>query len=124
MSCEGHLSAGQSSIEGTVRELKEELGIEVSQDQIQLLSTRRSNAISDTGRISNHFIDIYLLKLDPDVSKLKLQQEELTAVRWMKLDDYIEALESKNPLFRPYDEELEELKSMAGKQPEAAQVFI
>ena len=39
ISCAGHLSAGDESLEGAIRELKEELGLDVRPNELQFIKT-------------------------------------------------------------------------------------
>jgi len=74
----GHPKSGQTSLEGAVTEIEEELGIKVNPDDLRLICARRIDA-------ENVFSDIYYLKLDIELDKLKLQAEEVESVYWFTL---------------------------------------
>ena len=74
----GHPKAGQTSLEGAVTEIKEELGIEVNPKDLRLICARRI----DEDQV---FCDVYYLRQDIDLNALKLQVEEVESVHWFTL---------------------------------------
>jgi len=74
----GHPKSGQTSLEGAVTEIEEELGIKVNPNDLRLICARRIDA-------ENVFSDIYYLKLDIELDKLKLQAEEVESAYWFTL---------------------------------------
>lgn len=90
ISSAGHIPAGVSFRESAVRELKEELGLTVSEDEL-----------TDCGliRISGHsifhgkpFIDeqvskVFYIWKDVEPEQMTLQTEEVSEVRWMLLEE-------------------------------------
>jgi len=72
----GSVVAGESSLQGAVREVKEELNLS--------LDTRTSQLIYQTRRDdSQDFYDIWRFKSDAPVTSLKLQSSEVIAAKWM-----------------------------------------
>ena len=69
----GHPKAGESSLEGIITEIKEELGLTVNPNELKLFKTLKT--IDD-------FIDIYYLKSEIDINKLTLQKEEVEEIKW------------------------------------------
>lgn len=82
ISAAGHIPAGEDSLRGALRELREELGVQARAEELEFLfSTKREIELdSITDRAFN---DIYLLQRDVDLEKLQLQAEEVAAVRWL-----------------------------------------
>lgn len=77
----GHVNSNEIGREALIRECKEELGLEVSDDEIKfLISSTSVNNIS--GYINNHYDEGYLIKKDIDISKLKLQKEEVEDIKY------------------------------------------
>lgn len=64
----GHPLQGEDSITGLIREIKEELNLDIENEEINLLKT----VIDDV-----HIIDIYHIKMNLDNNKIKLQKEEV-----------------------------------------------
>ena len=66
----GHPKSGEDSIQGIISEVKEEIGLELKPDDLQLYYTGRS----DTQRV---FWDDYYIKMDVnDIENLTLQKEQ------------------------------------------------
>lgn len=85
----GHLSAGDSSIQGALRELGEEIGLHAKEEELQYLFTVKENTIKEhEGEtiLDNEITDVYLMRKDIDITNLKLQEEEVSEVRWFSYD--------------------------------------
>ena len=96
----GHVVAGETSIEGAIRETYEELGIETKESDYNFIG----EYIADK---SFEIAQVYLLKMDLDVSKLNLQKEEVSEVKWLSFNDFKNLFYSKE--FVPFDDEYREL---------------
>lgn len=70
----GHPVSGQTSLEGMVTEIKEELGMDVDKEQLKFITTVDRK---------EKFADIYYLEENIDLKDLHIQQEEVEEVRWM-----------------------------------------
>jgi isopentenyl-diphosphate delta-isomerase type 1 len=91
ISSAGHVSAGQTSIEAAVREIEEELGIKINETQLEYLFTYKIKNITNMGAfINNEFDDVYLVKLNLDISKVEIQQEELAEIKFMHYKQFEE----------------------------------
>ena len=69
----GHPKHGESSLEGIVTEIKEELGIDVKKDELTLYKTIKTE---------DDFVDMYYIKKDIDISDIVLQEDEVDSVMW------------------------------------------
>ena len=76
----GRIIAGEDSEQGCVRELKEELGIQVKQKELSFL--RR------IVREDPLIWDIYFTLQDVPVEELRLQKEEVIQARWVSFDQF------------------------------------
>lgn len=97
----GHPISGQTSIEGMVKEIKEELGIEVLEDELRLITTVERK---------KKFADIYYLEKKIDLEKVKVQKEEVDDVTWMTSKD-IEAFYKENKFKKTHYNYYKELTS-------------
>ncbi len=88
ISSAGHLTAGDESLSGAIREIKEELGVDVLPEQLQLIGVRKIAQRPTPTFINSEFQDIYLLRLSLDLSKLTLQEDEVAAVKYVPLDTF------------------------------------
>ncbi len=65
--------SGETSKQGIITEIKEELGIDVVEENIKIFKTIKTE---------DDFVDIYYLKEDIDIKKIKIQKEEVEDVKW------------------------------------------
>lgn len=72
----GSVVAGESSLQGAVREVKEELGLLLDASKAQLIYQTRRDDCQD-------FYDVWRFQSDMPVTSLKLQSSEVIAARWM-----------------------------------------
>lgn len=84
----GHVKTGQTSIEGIIEEVKEELGLTVKENELELLFSGREDE-------SQVFFDLYYMVKDFDTSSLVLQVEEVETVNWMTLAKIEELIQEK-----------------------------
>lgn len=76
----GHPKTGETSLQGMITEIQEEIGLEVNENEIELIYAGRE----DTERV---FFDIYYLKKDFDINTLTLQKEEVEFVEWLTIPE-------------------------------------
>lgn len=81
----GHLMPGQDYLEGTIKELKEELGINLQKDKFHFFQIHK--CISD-----KEFQGIYYIKWDETTDNLILEKEEIDQVKWFSISELIEIL--------------------------------
>lgn len=98
----GHAKTGETSIQAIQTEVKEEIGLDLPEEKIELYFSGRQ----DKERV---FFDDYYIKLDiKDISKLTLQKEEVDSVCWMSADEIVEA-KKNGEFFMNHFEEFETL---------------
>lgn len=103
MSCEGHVSAGDSSRETVLKELGEELGLKVTDEEVQFIYGYKRESVTNNGTyFGYHFIDVYLVRREFPVSELVLQESEVDDARWIRIDDLERSIDQKDPVFRDY----------------------
>ncbi|MBR3672970.1 MAG: NUDIX domain-containing protein [Clostridia bacterium] len=87
----GHPKSGEDSVQGIITEVKEEIGIDLNPEDLQLYYGGRS----EEERV---FWDDYYVKMDvPDIENLELQEEEVASLHWFTKDEIIDLM--KNDLF-------------------------
>ena len=98
----GSLLVGENSEEAILREIKEEIGLEVERKELFLLKTVRRDEEK-----SPRFKDIWILKRDFEIDELFLQKEEVVDAKWVNLDEFIQMIKNKETVdtldFREYD---------------------
>lgn len=82
ISTAGHVSSGGTSIQTAIREVKEELGICLTEQELKFLFHYKRNHRIKEDYISNHIFDVYLvIKEEIDMKKIKKQEEEVDDVK-------------------------------------------
>lgn len=90
ISSAGHIPAGVDYIPSALRELEEELGVRIREDQLIDCGLRRVNV--KTEFYGECFIDaqvsrVFLLWLDMEESEFAVQESEIESVRWMDFEE-------------------------------------
>lgn len=83
----GCVIAGEDSIEGAIREVNEELGILIKQEEYKHITRLKR---------SQCYIDIWEVIKDIDISSCILQENEVDEVKYIKREEFFELLE-KSP---------------------------
>lgn len=87
----GNVLAGEFGFEAIIRECKEELGIELNREDITFIGSTKS--ANKRGKIiNNYFNEYYIANKEVDETKLQLQEEEVSEVKWMDKNEIIEKI--------------------------------
>lgn len=102
----GHPKMGETSFEGIVTEVKEELGINIIKynNDIKLFKTIKDE---------DCFIDLYYLEADIDINSLVLQESEVEEVSYLtekEIDELIRTDQFKDSHAKMYNDCIEYLK--------------
>ena len=87
----GHVLTGEFGFEAAIREAKEELGIDLNKENMTFIGSSISTNIKGD-IVNNHFNEYYIVTKDIDETKLKLQEEEVSEVKWIDKDEIIERI--------------------------------
>ncbi len=79
----GHVIFGESLKAALVREIEEEIGIKVNEEDL----TPIGNKEYTREETNSHITYFYYIKLNLKESDFTIQEEELTEVKWFKIDD-------------------------------------
>lgn len=74
----GHPKSGETPIEGIITEVKEELGLDFSKENLILY---------DFGCDGKDCYKMYFVTKDIDIDDITIQKEELSEVRWFSMDE-------------------------------------
>ena len=83
----GHPKSGESSLEGIISEVYEELGLDISFEEIKLM---KSNVFEKV------IGDIYYVNMEFDLEKIVLQEEEVSDVMLASYSDIINMIKNHN----------------------------
>lgn len=90
----GHPISGESSLEGIVTEIQEELGQSVNQNELTLFKTIMTE---------DDFVDLYYMKKDININDIVLQKEEVEDVKWATKEE-IEQLIEEDKFSKSHEE--------------------
>ena len=91
----GRVVSGETTRQGCIRELKEELGIEAKEEECNLVKSLLKNRL---GMIW----DIYFLRKDVELEDVTLQKEEVSTVKLVNTDEFRDML--KEGIMCEYEE--------------------
>ena len=77
----GSVLAGECSLDGAVREVKEELGIDIKAESLKFIG-------SDMRK--DYIVDIYVCYCEIELERIKMQLEEVIGVKFVSIEELIE----------------------------------
>ena len=87
----GHIKAGESVVDGAIRELKEELGVEAEEKDLQYIAT-----IKSTKNPKNmEFQYVYLLNCNKEIEEYIFEDNEVSEVKYIFYKDLEKMVEEK-----------------------------
>lgn len=116
ISSAGHLTAGDDSLQGAIREIKEELGVDVTPSQLKLIGVRKKADKYSQTFINNEFNDVYLLRLSLDLDKITLQEDEVSEVKYIPINKFRSMIKTRDKTLLMHDDEFEMLFKALGYQ--------
>ncbi len=87
MPCAGHIEAGESIVNGVIREAKEEIGVDISEKDCKLEFEFIEDHAWEIGQV-------FFIKINKKIDEFVLQKEEVEMVKWLNLNDFKELLYS------------------------------
>jgi isopentenyldiphosphate isomerase len=92
ISCAGHLLAGETPEDG-VRELKEELGVEASFEELTPCGVYAKENVFPNGWIDREFCHVFVLERSLPLASYRLQPEEVAGLFRIRLPDVARMLD-------------------------------
>ena len=89
----GHVLAGEFGSQALIREIKEELDIGVAENEVKYLVGSISSNVKGN-IINNHFNECYIVTKDIDISKIKLQEDEVSDIKWFSKQEILNRIDS------------------------------
>ena len=104
ISVAGHISAGETPLDGALREIKEEIGTDADARELEYLTTiHMEYPYPQRGWINREHCYVYLMKKNLDPNKLALQKEEVDAVRFFSPGEFSELIKADRGIIVPHD---------------------
>jgi len=85
ISVAGHIGAGESVLNAAKREVFEEIGLELSEEDLIKIGTRVHQVSHSNGIIDNEHHHVFIAELKKPLSELKIQKEEVAAIQLFDL---------------------------------------
>lgn len=113
ISAAGHVNSGETEIEAVKRELSEEIGLNLEENQIEPFMSYKKEV---NNKIVNkkHLEDIYIAQIDAEsINGFTIQNEEVEQVKWFSINELKELiqnnkLKSRNNMYEKLFKYLEE----------------
>ncbi len=89
VSAAGHIDAGESFISAAVRETKEELGLQLDENDLTKIGVNKHLSIYSNGTIQdNEFHQVYVAELNMELKDLELQEDEVEAIKLVSFKEF------------------------------------
>ena len=100
----GHISAGEDDVTSAKRELKEELGLDVSKYNLEFVG-KTTEKLNNNGVISNEWVSIFVIHADIDINSIVLQEDEVSEIKWCSKEELNKLIEENIiiPHIREYE---------------------
>lgn len=106
ISAAGHIKSGETSVEAAIKELSEELGISVLPHDLRFLFSQKSTSVQNNGTfVENEINDVYLVFLDLGPDAIRVQESEVSGVRFVRLAEFGRLAKHCDSSFVPHDQE-------------------
>ena len=90
--CAGHVDSKESLENASLRELKEEIGIDISIKDLEILSEKELTLKNS----NSHITYFYYIKSDLNESDFIIQTEELSEVKWFDISEVIDMINKED----------------------------
>jgi isopentenyldiphosphate isomerase len=88
VSVAGHVDAGETIIKGAIRECQEEIGLNLSESDLENIGIFECFLSYENGMIDNEFHNTFIAELKVPISQLKRQIEEVEALKLVSFDAF------------------------------------
>lgn len=89
----GGAKAGEDSIQGSLTEVQEELGISLKKEQLKYIGcfTR-----------FNDFVEVFIANINIDINDINMQEDEVQNVKWISIDEYSNMIQNGTAVATSY----------------------
>ena len=108
ISVAGHISAGENSIDSALREIEEEIGISISEQDLEHIGELVAESIQNKGTyINKEYNDVFIVRKDIKLADMQRQISEVDDLRYITLDELKKWIREKNPELVDHEKEFE-----------------
>ena len=96
VSVAGHIDAGETIEEAAIREAKEEISIDIAEDQLTKIGVFKCFQSYPSGITDNEFHNAFIAQIDANIGDFTLQKEEVEALKFVSLSEFKILLENSD----------------------------
>ena len=100
----GHVLSGQTYLDTAIAETREELGINVTSDDLKLFGKRSAKTSQE-----NLYLSVYVIRKDLDIATIEYEKEEVELLEWVSVQELKTLYAKNNPEWVAYGYEYEML---------------
>jgi len=102
ISVAGHIGAGEEILPAAIREVHEEIGLQLQENDLIKIGTRTHHVEHANGIIDNEFHHVFIAELKVPIEKLKIQVEEVDGIQLFNLSVLKETKNLENVLLSKF----------------------
>ena len=103
----GHVDSGEDVKEAMIREIKEEVGIDVKLEDLELLFISKHNSLTGSNNVFGY---LYLVRIDKKIEDFTIQEEEVSELKYISIEELEKIVKSKDENYTfPKWERVEEM---------------
>ena len=95
VSVAGHITSGETIIISAIREVKEEIGLEVIESELLKIGSFKEYHKHKDDFIDNEIHHTYIYNLKKGINQLKLQNEEVSEIKLISIDEFTSELKKE-----------------------------
>jgi isopentenyldiphosphate isomerase len=88
VSVAGHIDSGETIIQGALREIKEEIDLDLNEDSLNKIGVFECFKDYGNGFIDNEFHHTFIARLNVSLEELTPQKEEVEALKLVTIEDF------------------------------------
>jgi len=104
ISVAGHIGSGEQIVDAALREIYEEIGLELKASDLTKIGTRKHEVSHANGIQDNEFHHVFIAELKVPVDQLTVQEEEVAGLKLFDLDILYKTKNLENVLLPRFHE--------------------